>query len=272
MEEIITWINPKDLISSKNARFRIENVDLSALMESIKQLGIMQPIIARKEDKTVIAGNRRWMAAKKLGLEKVPVILKENIDEKQLMMMNLAENIQRKNISSMEIGAWCYELLHNSSFKATTREIATIVGVSESRVAICLKVFTSLPPKIRVNVTHLAASMKRKYGELPESVARAILNFNRVFKSLSKEEFYDLCDTASEKKLTGADIVLLGRLMTQGMSYKQAEKNLSLYRVARISCVFLKTEYESCLIKEESITPTALIHKIIRQKYPNLIF
>ena len=102
--EQIIFENPKDLVVGENSRFRAES-NQSELMESIKQNGILQPIVARKEDKVVIMGNRRLAAATKLGLDFVPVRYMESIDDKTLLILNLTENIQRKDIEIKDVVA-----------------------------------------------------------------------------------------------------------------------------------------------------------------------
>ena len=105
-ENKIQYVNPKKLKFKANARWRADS-NLSELMESIKQHGIQQPIVARAEDETIVFGHRRNGAAIKLGMEKVPVIFRKGISDKEANILNLLENMQRKDVTSIEIGKQC---------------------------------------------------------------------------------------------------------------------------------------------------------------------
>ena len=107
--------------------------DLQDLADSIKQHSIIQPILVqdRKDHYEIIAGERRWRAARIAGLKEVPVIVR-NYTEKQILEVSLIENEQRKDINSIE-EAVAYKRLM-TEFKMTQDEIAETL--SKSRVAI----------------------------------------------------------------------------------------------------------------------------------------
>ena len=106
---------------------------LQELAESIKQYGIIQPLIVQKKDDyyEIIAGERRWRAAKKAGLKKVPVIIRD-LSEQEIMEISLIENIQRENLNPIE-EAVAYKRLLNE-FNLKQDEIAE--RVSKSRTAV----------------------------------------------------------------------------------------------------------------------------------------
>ena len=103
------------------------------LSESIKHHGIVQPIILRKEDNNyvIVAGERRWRAAKMAGLKKVPAIIMD-LTDKQVLEISLIENIQRQDLNSIE-EAMAYKKLI-SDFKLTQEELSKRIG--KSRVTI----------------------------------------------------------------------------------------------------------------------------------------
>lgn len=111
--------------------FDIEKIEL--LGESIKEHGIINPIIVKKEGEfyKIVAGERRWRAAKNLGIKKVPIILK-SLTEKEVAEISLIENIQREDLNPIE-EALAYKRL-SEEFNLTQEEIAKKVG--KSRVAI----------------------------------------------------------------------------------------------------------------------------------------
>lgn len=107
---------------------------LNQLSESIKKHGIVQPIIVRKEGDIyrIIAGERRWRAARLAGMETIPVIVKD-ASNKQLMEMALIENIQREDLNPIE-EAEAYNRLMKE-FSLTQEQLSETVGKSRSAIA-----------------------------------------------------------------------------------------------------------------------------------------
>ena len=107
---------------------------LDELMESIRQHGIIQPLIVRKVDDKyeLIAGERRWRASKKLGLATVPVIEREASD-RDVLEMALIENLQREDLNAIEEATGYVRLAKEFAMKQ--EEIATRVGKSRASVA-----------------------------------------------------------------------------------------------------------------------------------------
>jgi len=267
----ISYVDPLSLKIGENSRWRISE-DVSELMESIKQHGILQPITARQEDKQVICGNRRLSSAIKLGMPQIPVIFISGVDDRQLSILNLMENMQRKDISSIEIGRQCDIMLKNTKFKMSISELATSIGVKENRIKICIDVFKHLPEEYRNKVVHMNFSKERKFGDLPENIVFAILNFGRSYKHLDYQEMKLLLKETAEKKLTLSHIHLIGHLFTSGMPLKKALKEVTYYTIARLNFVILKTELANVEKKEKIIGKQALFDKIIKKIYPNLIY
>lgn len=106
---------------------------IEELAESIKQFGVIQPLIVKKKGDyyEIIAGERRWRASKKAGLKKVPVIIK-NYDEKEILKISLIENLQREDLNPIE-EAQAYQKLQED-YGLKQDEIAA--SVSKSRTAI----------------------------------------------------------------------------------------------------------------------------------------
>lgn len=270
-KEKIIFVDPSTLLKGPNSRWRVDE-NLSELMEAIKQEGIIQPICARSEDRKIICGNRRMAAATKLGLNLVPVRFIPNVSDKHLLIMNLQENMQRKDISSIEIGRQADEMLKNAKFKISLSELAVSLGVSDNRIKICLDAFKRLPEIYRKNVVHLDSARKRKFGDLPESIVKAILYWGRCYKSIDGHEMDLLLRESIDKKLTLSQIALIGKLFTGGMPLKMALKEVNLYTIARVNFVLLKTELSSVQKKEQTDGKQALFNKILRRVYPNLLY
>ena len=128
------------------------------LVESIKVYGILQPIIIRKIDDAnyqIIAGERRLSAARKLGLEKIPAIVREYTDA-QMNEVSLIENVQRQDLSVLE-EAGAYERLIRE-FGYTQENLAAKIGRSRSHIANLLRLL-KLSPKVREMVAAGKISM-----------------------------------------------------------------------------------------------------------------
>lgn len=120
---------------------------LLALAESIKEHGMVQPIVAVKEGDyyRIVAGERRWRASKKLGLKTVPVIVKE-YSVLQAESIALVENLQRENLNPVEEANGYRRLM--DTYGLTQEEVAQKVGKSRSGVANSLR-FLMMPQKLR---------------------------------------------------------------------------------------------------------------------------
>ena len=148
-------------------RHRFEDAALDELAQSIRANGVIQPIVVRRVDGgyRIIAGERRWRAAQRAGLTRVPVVIKDVAAgrEAQLLEMALIENIQREDLNPIDEAA-AYERL-NSEFRMTQEEIAAAVGKDRSSVANHMRLL-KLPQEVRAEVAA---------GRLSMGHARALL-------------------------------------------------------------------------------------------------
>ncbi|MBT8036019.1 MAG: ParB/RepB/Spo0J family partition protein [Verrucomicrobiae bacterium] len=169
---------PESGADSPNAQVAIEKIvpsplqprthfaqgQLDELMESIRQHGIIQPLIVRKVDGMLelIAGERRWRASKELGLTEVPIRIREATDH-EVLEMALIENIQRKDLDPIEEAKGYVRLAKEFDLKQET--IAKRVGKSRAAVANAMRL-TELDPSVQDHVAH---------GRLSVGHAKAIL-------------------------------------------------------------------------------------------------
>lgn len=145
-------------------RVYFDEGDLEDLAGSIAQVGILQPIIVRpdKLGYEIIAGERRYQAACKAGLEKVPVIIKD-IDDSKSLELALVENIQRSNLNSMEEARAYRDLIERTGI--TQEQLAETLSKSRSSITNALRLL-DLPEEVQELVF---------YGDLTAGHARAIL-------------------------------------------------------------------------------------------------
>ncbi len=141
-------------------RGHVEGAALEELAQSITSNGIIQPIVVRKvgDRFQIIAGERRWRAAKMAGLQRVPVVVREVApgDERSLLEMALIENIQRENLNPIEEGL-AYRRLADD-YHMTQEAIATAVGKDRATVANILRLLR-LPDEVRAEVASGTLSM-----------------------------------------------------------------------------------------------------------------
>ena len=150
---------------------------LETLMESIKNFGIVQPIVVRKKGKKyqIVAGERRYRAASALGLDQVPVIIKDYSTE-EVTEIALVENLQRQDLDPIE-EAFAYQRLLDT-FKQTQDLIATRVGRSRSHVANMMRLL-KLPEAIQNDLS---------VGELTIGQARPLLSLSNEKTQLEVAE------------------------------------------------------------------------------------
>jgi ParB family chromosome partitioning protein len=138
-------------------RAGMDDERIEDLSRSIRSNGIIQPIVARKIDGgyEIIAGERRWRAAQRAGLLKVPVVVRD-IPEDRLLAVALIENIQREDLNPIEEAA-AYRRL-SDEFHLTQEQIADAVGKDRSSIANYVRLLR-LPQEVRANVAANALTM-----------------------------------------------------------------------------------------------------------------
>lgn len=158
---------PIDLIraSPNNPRKHFADVELDDLAKSIRDKGLLQPIVVRPlagGDYEIVAGERRWRAAQRAGIHDVPVLIRELTDSEALEIA-LIENIQRTDLNPLE-EARAYSMLLEQ-FSYTQQQLAESIGKSRSHVANTLRLLT-LPEPVRGQI---------EQGNLTAGHARALV-------------------------------------------------------------------------------------------------
>jgi ParB family chromosome partitioning protein len=182
-----------DLLSPNDAqpRGQMDDARLEDLAASIRENGIIQPIVARKVGSAyrIIAGERRWRAAQRAGLLKVPVVLRdlgEDADKNNLQLA-LIENIQREELNCID-EALAYRRLVEE-FHLTQEQVATAVGKDRATVANHLRLL-KLPDEVRADLSGGALSMGHAKALLALPTEQAQRNAARevVSRALSVRE------------------------------------------------------------------------------------
>ncbi len=169
-------------------RTHMDEGAIEDLARSIKSNGIIQPIIVRRVESgyEIVAGERRWRAAQRAGLLKVPVVVRD-IPDDRLLAAALIENVQREDLNPIE-EAHAYRRLIDE-FRLTQEQVADSVGKDRSSIANYLRLL-KLPQEVRANVGTGALSMGHARALLGLADQSALLRVARdvVARSLSVRE------------------------------------------------------------------------------------
>lgn len=169
-------------------RKNFDKEKIEALAESIKEHGIIQPLIVNKENGIyyIIAGERRWRAAKVAGIKKIPVIEK-SATSKEIMELAIIENVQREDLNPVE-EAEAYERLMKE-YEMTQEQVSSMVGKSRSAVANTLRLL-NLSKKIRKSLIS---------GEISAGQARPILAIEKATDQDKVAEYIILKDLSARQ-------------------------------------------------------------------------
>lgn len=185
---------------------------LAQLAESIKQHGVVQPLIVARSGSAyrIVAGERRWRAARLAGLQTVPVIVRDFSDRK-IMEVALIENIQREDLNPIEEAEAYNKLI--DEYGMTQEEISSTVGKSRSAVANSLRLL-SLQEKLKELIIS---------GEITSGHARALLAIGD--KTMQMKAAEDIMKRGLSVRETEA---LVKKLTTRKVSKKQKEDNVEI--------------------------------------------
>ncbi len=202
-------------VSEFQPRVHFDEESLKGLVESIKEKGILQPLLVRERKNgkyEIIAGERRFRGATEAGVKDVPVIVRDFTDQ-EVLEVALIENLQRENLNAIE-EAYGYKKLMEE-LKHTQEELAKVVGKSRSHVANTMRL-TALSTEIKdlvvdgqLSAGHARALLSAKE---PEKLAKKIID-----KGLSVRQAEKLASDGDDKK-------------TLEKSIKKMAKETSLYK------------------------------------------
>jgi len=195
-------------IASCRTRFsrrrQIDDARLNDLARSIQSNGVIQPIVVRRSGDRfhIIAGERRWRAAQKAGLLRVPIVVREIVagQERSLLEMALIENVQRENLNPID-EAHAYRRL-TEEFHLTQDDIAAAVGKDRATVANFLRLL-KLPEEVRADVAtgNLSMGHARALLALPKEADQRRLARDVIARSLSVRETESLVRKTVESEV-----------------------------------------------------------------------
>jgi ParB family chromosome partitioning protein len=166
MSETVKAIELKKIHPNKlNPRLEMNIERLNELATSIREVGLLEPIIVRpvNGEYEVVVGERRYRASQQAGLEKVPAIVREYSDD-EVVQLNLIENVQREELNAIEKGKVCKYLLENCPEKYPSQNaIAKKIGVGSNAVSLWLRTVEVVPQEAQKYVAPSTIS-----GQVPE--------------------------------------------------------------------------------------------------------
>lgn len=173
---------PIGLIDPPVANPRFEAQDLEQLAESIKGVGILEPLVcvAVGDDRVrLVAGLRRYSAAKLIGLTDVPALVHARMTDREELAVSLVENLHRKDMTPVERGA-AFVKLHDAGL--TYREIARMVGLSHLTVHIAVSIATKLIPEAReaCHIGEITQQAAWEMSKLPVALQRSMFLGERL--------------------------------------------------------------------------------------------
>ncbi len=157
-QDVILRINPHDIQpNTLQPRDVFVEEEMKGLVESIKTHGILQPVIVKplSHGYMLIAGERRWRAAKQIGLKEIPAIVR-NTNDADTLEIALIENIQREDLNPIEKAKGFHELINKFDF--TQEQVAKAMGKDRSSITNYLRLL-DLPPEIQDHVSRGTLSM-----------------------------------------------------------------------------------------------------------------
>lgn len=194
--------------NKKQPREYFDEKKISQLAESIKEHGIIQPLVLKKDGGvyTIVAGERRWRAAKSIGLSEVPAVVID-ATEKDLLEISLIENIQREDLNPIEEAKAYKRLLDD--FNLTQEELAKRVGKSRVAITNCMRLL-NLDTRVQdylidevISEGHGRALLAVEDKNLQYELAQAIIDEDLSVRDTEKliKDYYKKSQNNDKKKM-----------------------------------------------------------------------
>ncbi|WP_309084204.1 ParB/RepB/Spo0J family partition protein [Chelativorans sp.] len=221
----IEFVSP----NPRNPRRNFAETDLAELTHSIREHGVVQPVVVRPAGAAgryeIIAGERRWRAAQRAGLTQIPVIVR-SVDDKAALELAIIENVQRADLNPVEEARGYQQLMDEHNY--TQADLAQVIGKSRSHVANTLRLL-KLPPAVTDLIVDgsLTAGHARTLVTAadPAALAQRIIEHGlsvRQAEALASAPEAEPDASVRERKEKDADTLSLEKLLSDRIGLKVA--------------------------------------------------
>ena len=222
----------------RQPRSRFDEEAMAALTASVRELGVLQPVLVRAtgpESYELVAGERRWRAAKRAGLQMIPALVR-TADDASALEQALVENLQREDLNPMDEAAAYQQLIED--FHLTHDEVAARMGRSRAAITNTLRLF-QLPPSVqrlvadeKLTAGHARALLSSPDRSFQEALARRAVNEGLSVRAVEEAVRRHGTDEEGDPTTSGASATARGRLRPPGLL--ELEELLSAHLHTRV--------------------------------------
>lgn len=214
-------VNLKDIEQNENSRVIYKETDLSDLMFSMKNDGLLQPVGVMKTKEgglEAVWGNRRITAAKKLGWKTITAVVTNYQTDVDRDLIGLVENMKRSQTTAAEDGRIYQSLLDR---KLTVKEIATRLNVTEHRINSALEMVRQLPEEYTKRIVFNYKQGKTAAGKISAVSAVTVLNLKKS-NNLTRAQTRELMDYVERRKPSQNELYKISPMLKRGVSVTEA--------------------------------------------------
>jgi len=237
-------------------------------MDSIKQVGLLQPIgvVKRENNKyNILFGNRRLISIRKLGYSEIDAVIFDDMNEREFMIVNLIENLQRQDISAQEKAKVLLELKAQG---LTESEIASRLSISVTTVKNILELYR-VPKNLRNRIVNMPAGKTYKKGKVPQTVANYIMRVDKEFR-LGAVNLELLFNYAASDESSLDRIRIIASLLKNKISLKDAIQKVNEISVVRVNVPVNKEDMNN-LQKKYKLSKNDIVINILSGKIKETI-
>jgi ParB family chromosome partitioning protein len=229
-------------------RKRFDGAKLEELAASIKERGVLEPLVVRRVDQgyELIIGERRWRAAQRAGLKEVPVLVKE-VEDREVLELSLIENLQRENLNPIEEAEGFRRLI--DEFDLSQEELAGRVGKDRTTITNALRLL-KLPPDVIEQLIQ---------DRITAGHARAILGLD------TKEKQKELCSLILKRGLSVREAEALAKRWSKKSKHPLPSERSKLELTSQLKA--LQDSLKRCLATQVKIIPRGKKGRVVIEYY-----
>ena len=254
----------KDIGIVGNIRMKVDDDELSILMHSIKQHGLLQAIgvsRAKAGKYTLLYGHRRFLACKKLGWDMIQASVVGEITKEKRIIINIVENCMRKDVTPYEVGRSVAELM---KLGLTVSQISVRIDKAETAVKSALEIFKHIPAEYQKRIRYMGRHTRRD-GNLPVDVVSKILDVRRRY-NLTRTQLKEMLATSITDEIKGSQMNVVASLMAKGKNVEEAVKESKALNTIRIDVMLTNGQKEE-LVKRTNLSVSKSLVGIIYGEY-----